>query len=173
MLPLTAVTASPTKQNPWAAMGMAAVLTAIVALFTALLFQWATSMFMVILYVIAFLLIGVAPVIGYAIAEGRLGKNWGPIIGGFIGFLLTFILWPILVGALDKSQSIWKLLLASIVGFIIGIAGLLLLGTVAGQNPAWFQWGWVILWGIWGAVCGFAMSAWARPVVAEVVVAER
>ena len=163
MLSLTAVTATPSSQSPWRAMGYAAIIAAIIAFATALIFQAATSGFFVVLYVIAFLLIGAAPVLGYSLAEGKLGKDWKPLIGGILGFLLTFILWPILVGALDKSQSILKLLIASVVGFIIGVAGFLILATITGQNPAWLQWGWVLLWALWGGACGWAMSAWAKP----------
>ncbi len=87
-------------------------------------------------------------------AQGGLGRDWKPIIGGILGFLLTFILWPILVGALSKEQSIWRLLLASIVGFLLGVIGFLILGTITGQDPAWVQWGWTLLWAIWGGAVG-------------------
>lgn len=169
MLSFTAVTTAPEKQSPWMATGLAALISAVIALVTALLFQSARSPLVLVLYVIAFLLIGAAPVLGYSIAHGKLGREWKPLIGGIVGFILTFILWPILVGALDKSQSIGRLLLASVVGFIIGVGGLLLLGTIAGQDPAWFQWGWVILWALWGGACGWAMSAWSKPEEAVVV----
>ena len=159
MLSLTAVTATPSDKSPWSAMAYAAVFTAIIALATALLFQAA----MPILYILAFLLIGVAPVLGYSVATGRLGRDWKPLVGGFLGFLLTFILWPILVGALDKQQSIVKLLLASVVGFLLGVIVFLIAGTITGQNPAWVQWGWVLMWAVWGGACGWAMSAWGKP----------
>lgn len=159
MVSLTAVTATTTEKSPWRAMAFAAVFSAIVALATALLFQAAIP----VLYIIAFLLIGAAPVLGYDLAQGRLGRDWKPLIGGILGFLLTFILWPILVGALSKEQSIWRLLLFSVVGFLLGVIGFLILGSIVGQDPAWVQWGWVVLWAIWGGACGAAMAAYARP----------
>jgi hypothetical protein len=159
MVSLTAVTATTTEKSPWRAMLFAALFTAIIALATALVFQAAIPW----LYVIAFLLIGAAPVLGYQMADGSLGRDWLSLIAGIIGFILTFILWPILVGLLNKRQSVWRLLLASIVGIILGVIGFLLLGTFVGQNPAWVQWGWVLLWAIWGGACGAAMSAYAKP----------
>lgn len=164
MVSLTSVSATTeiatsSDNSPWRAMAFGAVFTAIVALATALLFQAAIP----ILYILAFLLIGVAPVLGYDMAVGRLGRDWKPLVGGFLGFLLSFILWPILVGALGKEQSIGRLLLASIVGFIVGVIGLLIVGTIAGQDPAWLQWGWVVLWTIWGGACAASMAKYSKP----------
>ena len=142
-------------------MGFAALFTAIVALATALLFQAAIP----ILYILAFLLIGAAPVLGYQMAEGALGRDWKTLVGGIVGFILTFILWPILVGLFSKEQSVWRLLLASIVGFLLGLIAFLIMGSVVGQDPAWVQWGWVVLWAIWGGAAGAAMAAYAKPAV--------
>jgi phosphoglycerol transferase MdoB-like AlkP superfamily enzyme len=162
MVSLTAVTATTSENSPWRATAYAALFTAIIALATALLFQRAIP----ILYLPAFLLIGAAPVLGYDMAQGRLGRDWKPLVGGLLGFVLLvfgFILWPILVGAFSKQQSIGKLLLASIVGFVLGIIVFLILGTMVGQNPSWITSGWVLLWAVWGGTCGAAMVAYGKP----------
>ena len=117
MLPLTAMTAPRSTASPLMAAIISGVATAIVAFATALLFQAEIP----VLYILTFLLIGVAPVIGYQIATGRLGSDWKPLIGGLLGFLLLilgWILWPILVGAMTKGQSVGKLFIASLVGGI-------------------------------------------------------
>ena len=69
MLPLTAMTAPRSTASPLMAAIISGVATAIVAFATALLFQAEIP----VLYILAFLLIGVAPVIGYQIATGHLG----------------------------------------------------------------------------------------------------
>ena len=48
--------------------------------------------------------------------------------------------------------------------FVLGLVGFLILGTIMGQNPSWVQWGWVLLWAIWGGAVGAAMAAYATPV---------
>ena len=162
MVSLTAVTATSSERNPLRTMAYAALFSAIVALAVSLLFQAAIPF----LYLPAFLLIGAAPVLGYDMAVGSLGRDWKPTVGGILGFILLFlgfILWPILVGAFSKQQSIGKLLLASIVGFILGLIVFLIVGTIAGQNPVWVTPGFVLLWAVWGGTCGAAMDAYAKP----------
>jgi hypothetical protein len=162
MLPLTAITASQTDKSPWMTSIYAGVITAIAATATALLFQAEIPA----LYIIAFLLIGVGPVLGYDLAMGQLGRDWKPLIGGLLGFILLilgWILWPILVGAMSKQQSIGKLFVASIVGIVLGITALLLVGTAMGQNPSWIGFGFVLLWAVWGGACGALMTLWREP----------
>ncbi len=162
MLLLTAMTAERPSASPLMAAIYAGVATAIVAFATALLFQAE----ILVLFILAFLLIGVAPVIGYQLAAGKLGSDWRPLIGGFLGFILLilgWILWPILVGAMTKGQSIGKLFVASLVGFILGVIVLLLVGTVAGQNPSWISTGFVLCCAVWGGTVGTAMAAWGNP----------
>jgi hypothetical protein len=137
----------------------AAVATAIVAIATALLFQAE----IVVLYILAFLLIGVAPVVGYQLATGQLGADWRPLVGGLLGFILLilgWILWPILVGAMTRGQSVGKLFIASLVGIILGIIVFLIAASVMGQNPSWIATGFTLLWAVWGATVGWAMAAW-------------
>jgi hypothetical protein len=136
--------------------------TALVAFATALLFQSENP----VLYLPAFLLIGVAPVIGYQIATGRLGSDWKPLIGGLLGFILLifgWILWPILVGAMTRGQSVGKLFIASLIGIILGIVIFLITASVMGQDPAWISTGFTLLWAFWGGTVGTAMATWGEP----------
>jgi len=159
MLPLTTMTATRPAANAWMVAIYSAVASAIVAFATALLFQAELP----ILYVIAYLLIGVAPVVGCQLATGQLGSDWKPLIGGLIGFILPVIGWPILVGALTKGQSIGKLFVASLVGSILGAVVLLLVATVMGQSTSWPTPGFVLAMAVWGGVVGAAMAAWRNP----------
>ncbi len=164
MLPLTAITATAKEVNPWMASIYAGVVTAIAALATALLFQAEIP----VLYLLAFLLIGAGPVLGYSLASGELGRDWKPLIGGLLSFILLilgWILWPILVGAMSKRQSIGNLFLASITGFFLGLAVMLLIATFMGQDPAWIGFGFVMLWAVWGGTCGAMMTYWRKPEV--------
>jgi hypothetical protein len=162
MLPLTTMTAERPTASPLMAAVYAAIATAIVGLATALLFN-AEILF---LYLLAFLLIGAAPVLGYQLATGQLGSDWKPLIGGFLSFILLilgWILWPILVGAMTRGQSIGKLFVASLVGFILGLVVFLIAGTIAGQDPAWVVTGFTLWCAVWGACVGWAMAAWGEP----------
>ena len=159
MLPLTAMTATRPNASPLMASLYAGVATALAAFATALLFQAEN----VVLYVLAFLLIGLAPVLGYQLATGRLGSDWKPLIGGLLGFILLilgWLLWPILVGAMTRGQSVGKLFLASLLGIILGIAVFLIVASMMGQNPSWIGTGFVLLWAVWGGTVGAALTAW-------------
>ena len=163
MLLLTTMTAtsSGSDSNVWRSALYAGGVTAIAALATVLLFRAEIP----VLYIPAFLLIGAAPVLGFDLAKGRLGQDWKPLIGGLLGFILLilgFILWPILVGAMGKSQSIGKLLVASIIGIVLGILAFLILGSIRGQDPIWVLAGFTLLWAVWGGTCGAAMDAWGK-----------
>jgi hypothetical protein len=139
----------------------AAVATAIAAIATALLFQAE----ILVLYILAFLLIGVGPVVGYQLATGQLGSDWKPLIGGLLSFILLilgWLLWPILVGAMGRGQSIGKLFIASLVGIILGIVVFLIAASIMGQNPSWIATGFTLLWAVWGATVGAAMAAWGE-----------
>ncbi len=165
MLPLMAVatTQSPAKPavSPWLASLYAGVFTAVFATAFSLLLQAE----MPILYALAFLLIGAGPVLGWQMATHKLGSDWKSLLGGvlgFIPFLLGFILLPVLVGALTKSQSIGKLFLGSLIGIVLGVVVFFVLATIMGQNPSWVGLGWVMLWAVWGGSCGAAMTAWEK-----------
>ncbi len=161
MLPLAAMTAARPTANPWLTSVYAGIATAIGAYAAVLLMQSENA----VLAAIAFLLVGVGPVIGYQLANGQLGADWKPIIGGLVGFvvlILGFLLWPILVGALSKNQSIGKLFVGSLIGFILGVIVFLLVGSAMGQNPSWLGTGFTLGWAVWGGACGAFMTAWAK-----------
>lgn len=161
MLPLTTLTVTrPT--NSGRALLYAAIFTGIIALAAALLFQAE----ILVLFVLAFLLIGAGPVLGYQMATGRLGGDWQAIIGGILSFILLilgWLLWPILVGALSRTQSIGNLFLGSITGIAVGIALFLLSVTVLGQNPSTIMVSFILIWIGWGATCGYTMAALEKP----------
>lgn len=161
MLPLTALTATRPSASPVMVALYSAIATAIVAIATALLFQAE----IVILYILAFLLIGAAPVVGYQFATGQLGADWKPLLGGLLSFILLilgWLLWPILVGAMTKGQSIGKLFIASLVGIILGVIVFLITGSAIGQDPSWVTTGFTLLCAVWGATVGAAMAAWGN-----------
>jgi hypothetical protein len=164
MLPLATMTATRPTVNPWMVSVYAGIATAVIAFATALLFQAE----IVVLYVLAFLLIGIGPILGYQLATGRLGSDWKSLIGGFLSFILLilgWLLWPILVGAMTRGQSIGKLFIGSLLGIILGIVVLLIVASVMGQNPGWISTGFILLWAVWGGTCGAAMAAWGDPYV--------
>lgn len=151
----TAVASKPAANTTMTAL-YAAIFTAIAAIAFVLLF----SAGILWLWIPAFLLFGAGPVLGYQFATGKLGSDWKSILGGVLGFILLplgFLLWPILVGLLTKGQSVGKLLLWSVVGFLVGAAVWLIVGTLFGQNPVWVGPGWVAGWAVWGAFAGAAM----------------
>ena len=141
--------------NVWRTSLFAGLVTAIIAVATSFAFRAETPLY----YLPVFLLIGAGPVLGYQFAKGRFGSNWGAVIGGIIGFILLFIGWPILVGAFSREQSIGRLLLASIVGFILGVIAFFILATAIGQNPGWVGTGFVFLCAMWGGTVGAMMDA--------------
>ncbi|MEX1019210.1 MAG: hypothetical protein WDZ49_06095 [Litorilinea sp.] len=162
MLPLTTMTATRTAPNMWLTSIYSGVITAIAGLAFVLLFKAE----MPVLYIPAFLLLGAGPVLGYGFATGRLGSDWKSLIGGILGFLLLIlgpILWAILVGALDKTQNVGRLLLGSVIGLILGIVVFLSLGSLMGQDPAWFGFGFIMGWAVWGGTAGATMIAWGNP----------
>ncbi len=160
MIPLTTVTVTRSETSPWLASVYAGVFTAIVAAAFVLAFQAEIP----ILYIIAFFLIGAGPVLGYQMATGRLGSEWGGLIGGIIGSipLLGVLLWPILVGAFARSQSVGRLFLGSLIGIILATVVFALVATAMGDNPGWLAFGFTLLCAVWGGACGAFMVAWGR-----------
>jgi hypothetical protein len=164
MLLLTAMTGATarTPASPWMASLYAGLITAIIAIATSLLFQAG----LLILWIIGLLLIGAGPVLGYQLASSKIGSDWKPILGGILSFILVpigWLLWPILVGALDKSQSIGKLFIGTLIGLVIGLVAFFILASVIGQNPYWIATGFTALCSGWGGACGAAMQAWGTP----------
>jgi hypothetical protein len=154
MIPLVAVTATRSSANPWLASVYAGVISAVLAVITTFLFPNIP-----VGYIIFFLLIGVGPVIGYQLATGQ-GMNWGSLVGAFIGSIPLIILWPILVGALTKGQSIGKLLLAQLIAIVLGLVVFLIIATVMGQDPAFFPFAFTMYSAVWAGAMGAMMTAW-------------
>lgn len=190
MLPFTASTASnsSSSSNLWLSSLLAGVVTAVFGFLFVLFFRQEN----LALYAISLLLIGTGPVIGYGIASGRfsipgviggligsillslllIGAITWPfmiatqgavgIIGGAVVLIISVLLWAILVGAMDRSQSVGRLLLGSIIGAVLAGVVFLLVATAMGQDPSWLGLGVILLVAVWGGTCGAAMSAWER-----------
>jgi len=157
MIPLTAMTVTRASGNPWLASVYAGVISAIFAALATFLFPNS-----LIGFVVAFLLVGIGPVLGYQLASGT-GVKIGALIGGIIGSLLPIIIvWPILVGALTKSQSIGKLILAAIIGAVLGWVVFFILASIMGQDPSFFPFAFTLGTAVWGGALGAIMTAWAE-----------
>lgn len=178
---LTAASVAQTSNERWKAPLFAAVAAAVVALLMALLQG------VPVLGGLLGIVIGAAPIVGYDFSRGTLGQSWRPIIAGLIGnilfivgvvlpgvftadfgfvvvglvlSLLSAIIWPIVVGAMSPNQSIGRLLLASIIGLILGF---IVYFISAGQNPnSWPAVATTLYWAVWGAAVGWALSAWSK-----------
>ena len=159
---MSAMTATRSRPlgNPWLASIYAGVLTAIAA-YAASYFLQADQL---IPFGVALLLTGIGPVLGYAFASGRVGASIGGVIGGIIGAIpvIGVILWPILVGAFMRTQSIGKLFVGSIIGLILGLAVFFGMATAMGQDPSWFGAGFIALFAVWGGATAAFMTAWAK-----------
>ena len=165
-----------TQDNRWKAPLYTGLATALVTLIMVLLIQ------VPVLSVLLGILIGAAPLVGYDLARGAFGANWRPTITGLIGnilfvvglflpaafawtvpglSILSMILWPIIVGALNQNQSIGKLLLASLGGLILGlIVVIAVIVPLFGQNAySWPGIAVVIIWAVWGILVGTALRA--------------
>ena len=194
MIPLTAATASSTGNGERGSMWMSALFSGVTTAIFAFLFVTFFRMENPVLYIIALLLIGAGPVLGYALSRGRLGSSIGALVGGVIGGLLlallmvagialpiissiqgfmgvltgivvvilSVLLWSVLVGILDKTQSVGKLFLGNLVGALLGVGVFLLIANAMGQNPSWLGTGIIALMAVWGFVVGAAMSVWAK-----------
>lgn len=156
---MTTATA-PSASKPAASMTMTAVYAALFTAIVAIAFVLLFSAGILWLWIPAFLLYGAGPVVGYQFATGKLGSDWKSILGGVLGFILLplgFLLWPILVGLMTKGQSVGRLFLWSLLGFVLGAVVWLIIGTLFGQDPIWVGPGWVVGWAVWGAFAGAAM----------------
>ena len=178
---LTATSVAQTNTERWKASLYAALAAAVVALLMVLLKD------VPVLGALLGIVIGAAPIVGYDFARGALGENWRPVIAGLIGniffvvgivlpgvftedigfilaglviTLMNAILWPIVVGAMSENQSIGRLLLASVIGLILG--GIVSF-VFAGQDPtSWFRITAILHWAVWGGTVGAALSAWSK-----------
>jgi len=165
MIPLTTMTASQSDAdqksdaNPWMGALYAAIFTGVIAFLTTL----GIASEKPFLYIPAFLLIGIGPVLGYQLAMGQFAKDWKAILGGLLGFiipLVSIILWPILVGVMAELQA---LPIHSDYQFQHRIEN----NPVScrrqenmGQNPSWIGTGFAVAMAVWGATIGwFATNA--------------
>ena len=161
MIPLATIRAERPSGNPLLASIYAGVLTALIA-YAAVYFLQTDQL---IYFGIALLLTGIGPVLGYAFASGRVGASIPGLVGGIIGSIIpvvSILLWPILVGAFTKTQSVGKLLVGSIIGAMLGAAIFFGLASVMGQDPTWFGPGVIFTFAVWGGACGAVMTAWAK-----------
>jgi len=162
----TMVSGSDANARPAASPLMASLYGGIATALIAAAFGMLLGTNIPVLYVIAFFLIGIGPVLGYQIAAGKLGQDWKSLIGGFIGFILPIlsqiILWPLLVWAFNRSFAFGQLWLGSLLGFILGIAGFFAIGLMIGQDPAWVGFGWAMLCALWGGTVAAFMASGAR-----------
>jgi hypothetical protein len=153
---MSAAISSKTGVNVWSAALYSGIITAIPAVAAALLF----GSNQVILAVVAFLFTGIGPVLGYQLAAGRLGSDIKSIIGGLIGGIpvLGIILWPILVGAMSRGQSVGKLLLGSLLGLVLGFVVFGVLANAMGQDPANFATLAILGVTVWAGTAGAFMA---------------
>ncbi|MFZ4661042.1 MAG: hypothetical protein ACOYNY_28780 [Caldilineaceae bacterium] len=161
MIPLATTRAAQPSGNPMLASLYAGVLTALIA-YAAVYFLQNDNL---VFFGVALLLTGIGPVLGYAFASGRVGASIPGLIGGIIGSiipLVSILLWPILVGAFTRTQSVGKLLLGSIIGAILGAAVFFGMASAMGQDPSWFGAGVILAFAVWGGACGAIMTAWAK-----------
>jgi len=161
MIPLATMRATRPTGSPLLASLYAGVLTAVIA-YAAIYFLQSDQL---ILFGVALLLTGIGPVLGYAFASGRIGASIPGLIGGIIGSIIpvvSILLWPILVGAFTKTQSVGKLLVGSIIGAILGGVVFFGMASVMGQDPSWFGAGVILTFAVWGGACGAIMTAWAK-----------
>ena len=161
MIPLTAATASRSNTNMWTSALYAGAFSAVIAWIMTMLFKAEIP----VGYILGLVLIGAGPILGHNLAKGSLLSGWGSMIGGIISFILPgvgMLLWPVLVGALDKTQSIGKLFLGSLLGIVLAFVVFFILANTMGQNPTWISTGVVVLFAVWGGTMGAAMAAWAK-----------
>jgi hypothetical protein len=178
MLLMTVAVARTTSRSPWTPSLYAGLFTAVVALIYVLVLG------LPIVPAIIGLLIGAAPILAYQYSRGLLGSDWKPVIGGILGFILfvagiflpaalgwitlilgilSMFIWPIVVGAMMPEQSIGRLLLASLLGLVLGLAIVFVVGLLMGQDPeAWPRLAGVLFFAFWGGTVGAAMTAWAK-----------
>jgi hypothetical protein len=154
MIPLATMAVSRPTTSPWLASIYAGVISAIFAVITTFLFNSS-----LIGWIITFLLIGVGPVIGYQLAARR-SFNIGSIIGAILGSIPIIILWPILVGALTRGQSIGRLILGQLLGVVLGWVVFLVIATAMGQDPAFFPFAFTLYSAVWAGTVAAAMTAW-------------
>lgn len=159
MAQATAAMAEKRTTNPWMASIYGGIFTAVIAVAFSLLLPTNQPL----LWGLALILIGAGPVLGYQAAAGKLGSEWGAIIGGILGGIIPILgellLWPLLVWLFARRLSLGRLYLGSILGIILGVVVFFLIGFLMGQNPyAWVGIAWAIAAGMWGGTAAAFMT---------------
>lgn len=108
-----------------------------------------------------FLLLFIAVSVLWPLAIASQGSVVGGI-GGLIVLIIFSLIWGILVGILDSSQSVGKLIVGSIIAALLGAIVFLLVANAMGQNPSWLGTGVILMMSVWGGSAGTAMAAWAK-----------
>jgi len=162
----TVTTAQPVVVNrvsPWAASLYGGLITAVIAI----AFHFLLPLNMPVLWVLALLLLGVGPVLGYQIAAGKLGSDWGTIVGGILGSIIPllgqWLLWPLFVWLFNRRFSLGRLYLGSTIGIILALVVFLALGFLMGQDPyAWTGLAWTLAASAWGGSAAAGMTGGAE-----------
>jgi biotin carboxyl carrier protein len=144
--------------QPWRAGLYGGVITALVAAAFSLLLPTNQPL----LWGAALILLGAAPVVGNQLAHGRLGREWGAVVGGLLGGLLPLVgwllFWPLLVWLFARRLALGWLYLGSGLGAALGVAIFLAIGFLFGQNPElWFVPAWVMAASMWGGATAALM----------------
>jgi len=149
---------TPITVSPWMASVYGGIITAIIAI----AFSFLLPMSIPVLWILALLLIGVGPVLGYQLAAGKFGSDWKAVIGGILGSIIPIIgqliLWPLFVWLLSRKFSFGRLFLGSLLGLVLGIGFFLGYGFMLGQDPSWVGPAWAIAAGLWGGSAAAFMT---------------
>lgn len=147
------------RVSPWKASVYGGVVTAVIAI----AFHFLLPMNQPLLYGLALLLLGVGPVLGYQIAAGKLGSDWGAIVGGILGSIVPVVsqllLWPLFVWLFNRRFSLGRLYLGSLIGIILAFVVFFAVAFLMGQNPyAWVGLAWTLAASAWGGSAAAGMT---------------
>ena len=149
--------------SPWKASVYGGVVTAVIAV----AFHFLLPMNQPILYGLALLLLGVGPVLGYQLAAGKLGSDWGSIVGGILGSIVPIIsqllLWPLFVWLFNRRFSLGRLYLGSLIGIVLAFVVFFAIGFLMGQDPyTWLGLAWTLAASVWGGSAAAGMTGGAE-----------
>jgi hypothetical protein len=147
------------RVNPWMASLYGGLITAVIAI----AFHFLLPMNIPVLYALALLLLGVGPVLGYQLAAGKLGSDWGAIVGGILGSIIPILgqllLWPLLVWLFNRRFSLGRLYLGSLIGIVLAFVVFFAIGFLMGQDPyAWTGLAWTLAASAWGGSAAAGMT---------------